>query len=124
MEDQNKSRSWARVIKWAARIWSIPAILFAGAHLVFPDTEPGAEVFWYEWLAVGTLFASVFALLLGWWKPKVGGWASIGLLVLALIIYTFYRGEFFPIEGLIVLIIGVVAPAVLFLVGDRLRQSQ
>lgn len=124
MDDQNKFQSWARVTKWAARIWSIPAILFAGAHLVFPDSEPGVEVLWYEWLAVGTLFASVFALLLGWWKPKVGGWASLGLLVLALIIYSIYRGELFPLEGLIVLLIGVAAPAALFLVADRLRKTE
>ena len=64
VDSQNNPQVWTKVVSWAARVWSIPAILFAGGNLLFPESNGGSEVFWYEWLAVGTMFASVFALLL------------------------------------------------------------
>ena len=124
MDSQEKSQKLTRVLRWTARVWSIPAILFAGGHLLFPESNGGGEVFWDEWLALGAMFASVFALLLAWWKEKIGGWASLGLLAIALIIYAIYRQEFFPIQGLVVLLVGIVIPAALFLTADRMRMAQ
>lgn len=122
MDSRDNSRLWIKVVRWAARLWSIPAILFVGGHIVSPDTNGGAEVFWYEWLAVGTMFASVFALLLAWWKEKIGGWASLALVVAAVIIYTLYAGEFF--SGWWILLVGVAVPAGLFLAADRMNLRQ
>ena len=122
MDSQNNSQVWTKVVRWAARVWSIPAILFAGGNLLFPDSNGGVEVFWYEWLAVGTMFASVFALLLAWWKERIGGWASLGLLVLSVIIYGIYAGEFFPAWW--ILLIGIAVPAGLFLAAHRMGLAQ
>ncbi|MBN2044577.1 MAG: hypothetical protein JW757_06115 [Anaerolineales bacterium] len=121
MEIDQKRLLWANICRWAGRILSIPAILFAIGNLISPDTNMVAEVFWYEWLAVGTLFASVLALVLGWWKEKIGGWAAWVLLVLAIIIYGIYRREFFPAWYL--LLAGIGLPAGLFLVSDYLRHQ-
>lgn len=124
MDNSSKSNLWMKVLRWLARVWSIPAILFIGAEIVSPHNNSGVDVFWYEWLAVGTMFISVLALLLGWWKEKIGGWAALSFLVLSLIIYGIYTQELFPIEGLLMLFAGIAVPAVLFLVSDRMhRQS-
>ena len=124
MEAASKSQVWIKVLRWLARVWSIPAIMFAGAHIISPDNGNGAQVNWYEWLAVGTMFLSVLALIVAWWKEKIGGWAAIILLVLSLIIYTIYAQEIFPWQGLLTLVIGVVVPAILFLVSARFDTPQ
>ena len=121
MESDDKRNLWASVCRWAGRAMSVPAILFAGGHLFFPDANMEAEVFWYEWMAVGTLFASVLALIIGWWKERIGGWAALVLLVLVLIIYWIYAGEFFPAWYL--LLAGIGLPAGLFLASDYLRKQ-
>ena len=119
--DGDKKVFWANLLRWTGRVWSSPAILFVGGHLVFPDTEPGAEVFWYEWLAVVMLFLSVSALLLGWWKEKLGGWAAIILMAISMLVYTAYSGEFFPAWWL--LLLGIVVPAGMFLGSAFLRDK-
>lgn len=123
METGSKAQVWMKVLRWLARVWSIPAILFIGAEIVSPHTNNGVEVFWYEWLAVGTLFISVLALLLGWWKERIGGWTALAFLVLSMIIYGIYTQELFPIEGLLMLLAGIAVPAVLFLVSDRMHSQ-
>jgi hypothetical protein len=120
MEAGEKRKLWANICRWAGRALSIPPILFFGAEIIFPHSNPEVEVFWYEWLAVGTLFASVLALAFGWWKEKIGGWAALGLLALMFIIYGIYAGEFFPAWYL--LLAGIGLPAGLFLVSDYLRK--
>ena len=58
------------------------------------------------------------------YPEKIGGWAAIILLVLSLIIYTIYAQEIFPWQGLLTLVIGVVVPAILFLVSARFDTPQ
>lgn len=110
----------ANIVRWVGRALSIPAIYFVGAHIINPGPDTGVTVHWYEWLAVGLMFASVAALVLGWWKEKIGGWAALGLLVLAIVVYGIYKNEFFP--AWYVVLIGIVLPAGLFLYSDYLRK--
>ena len=117
--DQKRMRM-ANLFRWVGRGLSIPAILFAGGHLFDTGSETGAEVFWYEWLAVGLMFASVLALLVGWWKEKIGGWAAWVLLVLSVIVYGIYSNEFFPAWYL--LLAGIGLPGAFFLISDHLRK--
>ena len=115
-----KRMLWANIFRWAGRVLSVPAILFMGAEIISPHSNSDVQVFWYEWLAVGALIASVLALALGWWKERIGGWLALGLLVLVFIVYGAYAGEFFPAWYL--LLAGIGLPAVLFLVSDYLRR--
>ena len=120
MSSDEKRLGKAKIIHWIGRLLSVPAILFAGAHIISPDTNPEVEVYWYEWLAVGILFASVFALIFGWWKERIGGWTSLGLLVVFWIVYGIYAREFFP--AWYILVAGIGLPAALFLTSDNLRR--
>jgi len=118
---EEKRLALAKLVHWIGRVLSIPAVIFAGAHLISPDTSPDVEVFWYEWLAVGILFSSVFALIFGWWKERLGGWGALALLVVFWIVYGIYAREFFP--AWYILLGGIGLPAALFLVSDYLRKQ-
>jgi hypothetical protein len=119
MASDDKRLVRAKLARWIGRVWSIPAILVTGINILFPDSSPGAKVYWYEWLALGFLFSSVLALIVGWWKEKIGGWAALGLLILFFVAYGIYAQEFFP--AWYIILAGIALPAGLFLVSDFLR---
>lgn len=110
------------LLKWGARIWSLPAIIFMVGELLFPHSEPGIHEKFITYVALGILFVSVFSLALGWFRELAGGWLSLGSLVLFLLIYWISEGRFFPSFWL--LLLGIAAPAGLFLLYDYLRKPQ
>jgi hypothetical protein len=120
MDSDGKRLLLANISRWAGRALSVPAIIFVGAHLFNPETNSDVQVFWYEWLAVGLMFASVLALLVGWWKERIGGWAALVLMVLFVTVYGIYAKEFFPAWYLV--LAGIGLPAGLFLISDYLRK--
>ncbi len=119
MASDEKRSAQAKLLHWIGRVLSLPAVIFAGAHLISPETNPEANVSWVEWLAVGILFLSVLALVLGWWKERLGGWSALGLLVLFWIVYGIYAREFFP--AWTILLAGIGLPGAIFLISDFLR---
>lgn len=118
MENQNKMVS---ALRWVARIWSIPAIFFAVSEILFPSSENGVSEGWFTWATVILMFLSVVGLVIAWWKELIGGWASIGTLVLFLVFYWVDASEFFP--GWMLLIGFVALPAVLFLIYGYLSKD-
>jgi hypothetical protein len=86
----NPSTKWRNVARWTARIVSVPVIVFAIGEF-FPGEETIASatgLFWYDYMNLTVLYLSVAGLLLGWWRPMLGGWIAIGgglLLTLVLI---------------------------------------
>ena len=119
MASDEKRSALAKLLHWVGRVSSLPAVIFAGVHLLSPEINPESNVSWIEWLAVGILAVSVLALILGWWKERIGGWSALGLLVLFWMVYGLYARESFP--AWTILLAGIGLPAVLFLVSDFLR---
>lgn len=115
---ENQDRKFL-VLRWVARIWSIPAIFFAVNEILFPSSENVVEEGWFTWATVMLMFLSVVGLLVAWWKERIGGWASLGILVLFFVFYWVDASEFFP--GWIWLVGFVALPAVLFLIYDYLN---
>ncbi len=119
MDDKQNGRDDRVVLRWVARIWTLPAIFFMGAHLIDPGTEPAAEENLLTWITLGLLFVSVFGLALAWWKAQAGAWMALVALVLCLLLYWVNNGEFFPLEGFVLFLLGIVVPAGLFLWSAR-----
>ena len=115
MSDREKDEKMARIIKWIARVWSLPAILFALAHIVTPDSEQSVEESVLTWIALGVMFLSVAGLALAWWKERIGGWTAISAMVVFFILFWIERGEFFPLQIALLLLLGIAVPAGLFL---------
>jgi len=105
-----------RILRWVARIWSLPAIFFAVSELIFSSSDPGIEEGWLAWATVVILFLSVIGLLIAWWRERFGGWMSIGALLLFFILYWMDTARLFPGWGLLIAFVAV--PAILYLVFD------
>jgi hypothetical protein len=109
------------VLRWVARIWSLPAIFFAVSEVLFSQKDSGVEDGWLTWATVVMLFLSVVSLLIAWWNERFGGWASIISLLVFFIIYWIDAAEFF--QGWLLLFAFVALPAILFLVFDYFNQK-
>ena len=91
-EKRTKRKIW---MLWAARIWSLPAILFAGAELLFP--HPGdAAVPWQDWVLLGLIVLAVLGLIVGWRWALVGGQMAVSGYLLHILLWPFLRGGFAP----------------------------
>lgn len=118
--DENQAKRFL-ILRWVARIWSLPAVFIAVNELLFPD---GYSIIEETWLAIATvvlMVLSAIGLLVAWWNERVGGWVSISLLVVFFITYWLDAAEFFP--GWSVMLIFVALPAILFLVFDYFNQK-
>jgi hypothetical protein len=112
--DENK-KSWVRITRWVARIWSLGPILFALAEILFPHAEESVPVPWRDWMALSLAFLSVFGLALAWRWERLGGWISLITLAVFTIVFFITVERSFP-TGLIFLV-GIGVPAVLFLIS-------
>lgn len=121
MSTMENRTNWLSVLRWVARVWSLPAIFFAISEFLFPGNENGIQEGFFTWLTVIVLFLSVIGLLIAWWKESLGGWVSLAALAVFFILYAIDAGEFFPGWGYVLPFI--VAPAVLFLVYGYYQQK-
>lgn len=112
--DEN-SRSWVRVTRWVARVWSLGPILFVLAEILFPHAEEGVPVPWTDWLALSMVFISVIGLALAWRWERLGGWISIAALAVFLVLFLITVERSFP--AVLIFMVGIGVPAALFLIS-------
>jgi hypothetical protein len=120
--DTKIANKWSVGLRWLARVWSAPAILFAFGELIFPHVDPEVTVPWTDWIAVALMFLSIFGLVLAWWRARLGAYFSLAALALFLVVYALNRGEFFTGWGLVIPM--VAGPAVTFWLSDVFKEMQ
>jgi hypothetical protein len=110
------------ILRWGVRIWSLPAILFAAAEVIFPHGGD-APVPPIEWVTLGLMFAAVIGLALAWRWEIAGGGFSIVTMLASIVLFFIARGMLFW-QPLLLWCGFVIAPAALFLfVGLRARSA-
>lgn len=102
------------VARWLARLWSIGPVVFLMGEFFYPHVDSSIPVPWTDWLLVALLAASALALVLAWWRERLGGGISVSALGVFLLAYWAFNGEFFPWAGLVWLG-AILAPAMVFL---------
>ncbi len=112
-----------KVLRWVARAWSLPAIIFVFGEIVFPHTSD-ATVPFTDWLALGLQITAVFSLAIAWRWEIFGGTLSILTMLSSFVILTIARGDFLW-EAALVWTGFIIAPAALFLYcGMRTRPNE
>ena len=125
VECENMHNSPSRtttILRWIARIWSLPAIIFMAAEILFPHSGDEAVPF-LELLSVGLLILAVLGLALAWRWEILGATVTLLTLVSMFALSLFLREVILQQIGLIILGF-IVAPAALFLFcGIRARKA-
>jgi hypothetical protein len=126
---QNQGIAW---IRWIARIWSLPIILYAlimflgyfWSWLTIGVADPYAvdDVPLLEALPPILIFISAIGLGIAWKWERLGGWIAFGFQVLTLAILLIQRpltGD--PMRWMIPYTLSVIVtiPGILFLISDK-----
>ena len=64
------------ILRWVARIWSLPAIIFILGEVIFPHAGDAAVPF-SDWIALGLQITAVIGLAIAWRYEIFGGTLSI-----------------------------------------------
>jgi hypothetical protein len=111
----DNSRSWVRITRWLARIWSLAPILYALAEILFPHAEEGVPIPWTDYLNLSLIFLSILGLGLAWRWERLGGWISAVSLVIFLVLFLITVERSFP--AVLIFAVGIGVPAMLFLIS-------
>jgi hypothetical protein len=115
------------IMRWAARIWSILALVFGVillvSVLVEQQTDPQSSIYW---LLFGLWFASLLGLLAGWRWEMAGGVIALTSLVSRELMVYFFSGQ--VLVGFWMVWLPILPPAVLFMetwrLENKLKESQ
>ena len=66
MNDEQSVRRSARIIRWIARIWSIPILIFALLRAFTPDPYATEPVQVEDWFLLGLWGVAILGLLVAW----------------------------------------------------------
>ncbi len=111
----NYRKTW---MGWAARLWSLPAILFVGAHIFSPEPLD-APVPWQDWALLAMIGLAVIGLIVSWRWVKIGGMIAVGGYLLHVALWPILRGGFAPTWWMLGLF--VAGPGALFSYVDKLK---
>ena len=108
-------KGWVKMTRWVARIWSLGPILITLVVIIGPDENVVEPVPWTDWLALSLIFISVLGLAIAWRWERLGGWISIGFLVIFMVVFLITVERSFPTW--LIFLVGIGVPAVLFLIS-------
>jgi hypothetical protein len=110
-----------KIIRWVARIWTIPVVILALIAVLNPNPgATGEEVPWLSSFFLIMYAIAVLGLVIGWRWELVGGLLTIVTLVMRDTLYLIMLGNW--VENLIFVWIPLVPPAVLFLLAWRMEK--
>jgi hypothetical protein len=112
--DENK-KGWVRYTRWVARIWSLGPILFAFAQIFSRDDNIVEPIPWTDWLTLSLIFVAVLGLAIAWRWERLGGWITVGFLVMFMVVFLITVERSFPTW--LIFLVGIGTPAALYLIS-------
>lgn len=111
------------VLRWVARIWSLPAILFVLGQIFVPEAVE-APVLFIDWLALGLQITAVFGLAIAWRWELIGSSLSLLSMVASFVVFAITRSPAMLLQFGWIWVVAVIIPACLFLAyGLRTRPT-
>ena len=111
-----------KILRWVARIWSLPAIIFVLGEVIFPHggNEPVPSI---EWLTLGLMITAVIGLAIAWRWELAGSILSLVTMLGAILLFGFTKEANMLLSAGLVWLGFVIAPAALFLYCALHRES-
>ncbi len=111
-----------KIIRWVARIWTIPVVILAVVVILTPNTNgTGEAVHWLSSFFLVMYGIAVLGLVIGWRWELAGGLITIITLVMRDTLYIIMGGTW--VENILFVWIPLIPPAVLFLFAWRMEKE-
>lgn len=111
-----------KIIRWVARIWTIPVVILALVAVLSPDQNGISDP--DHWLSSFFLVMwgiAVLGLVIGWRWELAGGLITIVTLVMRDTLYIIMRGAW--VENILFVWVPLIPPAVMFLFAWRMEKT-
>jgi hypothetical protein len=121
MNITNITPRYVMIMRWIARIWSIPVFVFVLLILFIPDlnvTEPVPMVDWFLLILWGI---AILGLLIAWRWELTGGIITVTTMFIREIAWVILKGPW--LVNFLIVWAFVLPPALLFLIAWRLERK-
>jgi len=122
MSSTTKTERKLKIIRWVARIWTIPVVILALVAVLTPGLNVNADP--NQWLSSFFLVMwgiAVLGLVIGWRWELLGGLITIVTLVMRDTLYIIMGGTW--VENILFVWLPLVPPAILFLIAWRMEKT-
>jgi hypothetical protein len=109
------------IIRWIARIWTLPIFAFAIMRILTPDPSITQPVPVVDWFLLSLWGVAIIGLLIAWRWETVGSIITIASMMFRELAWVVLRGPW--IVNFLIIWAALVPPALLFLVAKRIEIS-
>lgn len=110
-----------KIIRWIARIWSIPVFVFALLRIITPDPYATEPVPASDWFLLSLWGVAILGLLIAWRWELVGGIITIATMFVRELFWVILKGDW--LVNFLIFWFFVVPPAILFMVAWGLERK-
>jgi hypothetical protein len=110
-----------KIVRWIARIWSIPVFAVALLEIVTPDPYATEPVPLADWFLLSLWGVAILGLLVAWRWELVGAIVTIATMSIRELAWVFLKGQW--LVNFLIVWVFVVPPAILFLVAWALERT-
>jgi hypothetical protein len=122
MSTTTKPERKLKIIRWVARIWTIPVVILALVAVLTPDQNAsGDPAHWLSSFFLVMYGIAAMGLVIGWRWELAGGLITIVTLVMRDTFYIIMGGTW--VENILFVWVPLIPPAVMFLIAWRMEKT-
>jgi hypothetical protein len=110
-----------KIIRWIARIWSIPVLVVALFILFIPDSNVTEPVPVADWFLLSLWGIAILGLLISWRWELIGGIITVTTMFIREVAWVILKGPW--LVNFLIVWAFVLPPALLFLIAWRLERK-
>ncbi|MFZ2097261.1 MAG: hypothetical protein WAV05_11560 [Anaerolineales bacterium] len=110
-----------KIIRWIARIWSIPVLVGALFILFIPDSNVTEPVPVADWFLLSLWGIAILGLLIAWRWELIGGIITVTTMFIREVAWVILKGPW--LVNFLIVWAFVLPPALLFLIAWRLERK-
>ncbi|MBN2550311.1 MAG: hypothetical protein JXB15_14195 [Anaerolineales bacterium] len=111
----------AKILRWIARIWSLPVFALALLQISAPDPNITQPVPAEDMILLSLWGVAILGLLVAWRWELVGGLITIATMFMRELVWVMLKGGW--LVNFLIAWLLIVPPAVLFLIAWRLERK-
>jgi len=108
-----------RIVRWIARVWTLPIFAFAILRILTPDPSITEPVPLIDWFLLSLWGVAILGLAIAWRWETAGSIITIAAMICRELAWVLLRGPW--IANFLIVWVVILPPEVLFLIAQRIE---